>query len=78
MACGSKSGVGSLWARDDRVNDMLQLVAIAFFFAILVTLTVVLETTIRGSWREIVDALAGRRIPRPAPVSARPRQRAAA
>jgi hypothetical protein len=59
---------------------MLQLVAIAFFFAILVTLTVVLETTIRGSWREIVDALAGRQIPRPAPttVRAKPRQRAAA
>ena len=39
---------------------MLQLIAIAFFFALLVSLTVVLETTIRGSWREMVDALAGR------------------
>jgi len=39
---------------------MLQLVAIAFFFAVLVSLTVVLETTIRASWRQIVDALAGR------------------
>lgn len=62
---------------------MLQLVAIAFFFAVLVALTVVLETTIRGSWREIVDALAGRQIPRPVParttVRAKPRrQRAAA
>jgi len=57
---------------------MLQLLAIVFFFAVLVALTVVLETTIRASWREIVDALAGRGIRRPAPVSAKPRQRAAA
>jgi hypothetical protein len=77
-ACGSNSGDGSLWARDVKGDTMLQLVAIAFFFAVLVALTVVLETTIRASWREIVDALAGREIRRPAPVSARPRQRAAA
>ena len=61
---------------------MLQLVAIAFFFALLVSLTVVLETTIRVSWREIVDALAGRELRRPAPLPVRPvarqRQRAAA
>ena len=39
---------------------MLQLLAIAFFFALLVALTVVLEETIRGSWREMTDALMGR------------------
>lgn len=48
---------------------MLQLVAILFFFALLVALTVLLEETIRGSWREMVDALAGRPLRRPAQVT---------
>lgn len=60
---------------------MLQIIAIAFFFATLVGLTVVLEETFRASRREILDALAGRlaapgRAPVTPAIQSRPRSNA--
>jgi hypothetical protein len=78
----------SLWARHDRNHNMLQLIAIFAFAAVLVAAMVVLQETIRASRREIVDALLGgpmahHRAPRCAPVTGSlprrsPRSRAAA